>query len=128
MKLPDTIRAYTADLRHRFRGKTWHAGNPGPPLDDLDLAADIIDSLPKAEDGSPIWRGCWCVLRVGCTVHITRCWGYDAVEQRGWFGDNEDEIDDVWFTIEGASEVRSTHRTREEAEAAAAKAGEWQSC
>ena len=128
MNLPETIRAYTADLRDRFRGKTWHAGNPGPPLDKLDLAADIIDSLPKAEDGSVIWKGCFVVPRILCDDGYMRI----VSRVRHIFDDGSGEIDllngdgsimgDPWDFE--ASEIMSTHRTRDEAEAAAAKAGE----
>lgn len=92
------------------------------------IAADIIDSLPKAEDGSVIWKGCYVVPRILCDD------GYMRIVSRvsRIFDDGSGEIDllnddgsfmgDPWDFE--ASEILSTHRTREEAEAAAKALGE----
>lgn len=125
MNLPEIIRAYTSDLRHRFRGKTWHAGNPGPPLDDLDLVADIIDSLPTAEDGSVIVPGRWAVCKRWDDDDMLNVEVAEINSIEFW----RDRSGHVFYSdhpvsMQGFDYVLSTHRTREEAEAAAAKAGE----
>lgn len=122
MNLSERLKIH-AEVDRKFQVVSTE-GTPNP-ADDLDLAADIIDSLPKAQDGSVIWKGCWAVIDFQADHGVI-----DSILATISYAADDDVVFD-WVmpghTHEGwecsASEVRSTHRTREEAEAAAAKAG-----
>lgn len=85
--------------------------------------ADIIDSLPKAEDGSVIWDGCDLVCkasRYGDTPLAGYCCGFD-----GGMVKVRLIVDGTpCFDLVNVAMIPSTHRTRDEAEAAAKALGE----
>lgn len=108
-----------AQIERRFQAASISEVSPNP-VDDIDLAADIIDSLPKAEDGSVITPDRWGVFinrNTGKVYHLRiqgtyKCMDGDPLYVYATYVYADA---DEWTL----SEVLSTHRTCEEAEAAA---------
>lgn len=124
MNLSEALKELSADIV-RDIGLGKHISATRDDAEAASLAADIIDSLPKAEDGSVIWKGCWVRPKIECDdgymqiISIVDSVNSDGSGEISLTNPDGSVIHDPWEFE--ASEILSTHRTRDEAEAAAAK-------